>query len=56
MNHVHFLVTPRIEKSRDFSANVVYIHLVCCTYEYYTLNQFSLFENILMDPKKWIFN
>jgi len=24
MNHVHFLVTPRIEKSRDFSAHVVH--------------------------------
>jgi len=23
MNHVHFLVAPRIEKSRDFSAHVV---------------------------------
>jgi len=23
MNHIHFLVAPRIEKSRDFSAHVV---------------------------------
>jgi len=27
MNHVHFLVAPRIEKSRDFSAHVVYIYI-----------------------------
>jgi len=27
MNHVHFLVTPGIEKSRDFSAHVVYIYI-----------------------------
>jgi len=24
MNHVHFLVAPLIEKSRDFSAHVVF--------------------------------
>jgi len=28
MNHVHFLVAPRIEKSRDFSAHVVCPYLV----------------------------
>jgi len=28
MNHVHFLVTPRIEKFRDFSAYVVYTRCV----------------------------
>ena len=25
MNYVHFLVAPRIEKSRDFSAHVVHV-------------------------------
>jgi len=31
MNHVYFLVAPRIEKSRDFSAHVVYIYIYIYT-------------------------